>query len=70
LRLGNVLIRREGPKGSAVVAKDATLIARRFTLEGDELEVSGKVETDGSPAERQALIESVVPPEYRPRLAQ
>ena len=70
LRLGNVLIRREGPKGSAVVAKDATLIARRFTLEGDELEVSGKVETDGSPSERQALIESVVPPEYRPRLAQ
>lgn len=70
LRLDNVLIRREGPKGSAAVAKEATLFARRFTLEGDELKAIGKVETDGIPAERQALIEALVPSEYRSRLAQ
>ena len=70
LRLDNVLIRREGSKGSAAVAKDATLFARRFTLEGDELKVAGKVESDGTRAERQALIESLVPSEYRSRLAQ
>jgi hypothetical protein len=70
LRLDNVLIRREGPKGSAAVAKDAMLFARRFTLEGDDLKATGKVETDGAPAERQALIESLVPAEYRSRLAQ
>jgi hypothetical protein len=70
LRLDNVLIRREGPKGSAAVAKEATLFARRFTLEGDELKAVGKVETDGTPAERQALIEALVPSEYRSRLAQ
>ena len=70
LRLDNVLIRREGSKGSAAVAKDATLFARRFTLEGDELKVTGKIESDGTPAERQALIDSVVPAEYRSRLAQ
>ena len=70
LRLYNVLIRREGPKGSAVVEKDATLFTRRFTLEGDELKVAGKIETEGSRAERQALIDSVVPSEYRLRLAQ
>ena len=70
LRLDNVLIRREGPKGSAAVAKEATLFARRFTLEGDELKAVGKVETDGIPAERRALIEALVPSEYRSRLAQ
>jgi len=70
LRLDNVLIRREGPKGSAAVAKDAMLFARRFTLEGDDLKATGKVETDGAPAERQTLIESLVPAEYRSRLAQ
>jgi len=42
LRLDNVLIRREGPKGSASVAKDAMLFARRFTMEGDELKAVGK----------------------------
>ena len=70
LRLDNVLIHREGSKGSVSVAKDATLFARRFTLEGDELKSGGKVETDGAPAERQVLIESLVPSEYRSRLAQ
>lgn len=70
LRLDNVLIRREGPKGSAAVAKEATLFARRVTLEGDELKAVGKVESDGAPAERLALIEAVVPSEYRSRLAQ
>ena len=70
LRLDNVLIHREGPKGSAAVAKDAMLFARRFTLEGDELKAVGKVEIDGTPAERQALIEALVPSEYRSRLAQ
>jgi hypothetical protein len=52
------------------VAKEAALFARRFTLEGDELKSGGKVETDGAPAERQVLIESLVPLEYRSRLAQ
>ncbi len=70
LRLDNVLIHREGSKGSVSVAKEAALFARRFTLEGDELKSGGKVETDGAPAERQALIESLVPLEYRSRLAQ
>ncbi len=70
LRLDNVLIRREGPKGSAAVAKEATLFARRFTLEGDELKAVGQVEIDGIPAARQALIEALVPSEYRSRLAQ
>jgi hypothetical protein len=70
LRLDNVLIHREGPKGSAAVAKDAMLFARRFTLEGDELKAVGKVETNATPAERQALIEALVPSEYRSRLAQ
>ena len=70
LRLDNVLIHREGPKGSAAVSKDASLFARRFTLEGDELKAVGKVEIDGTPAERQALIEALVPSEYRSRLAQ
>jgi hypothetical protein len=70
LRLDNVLIHREGPKGSVAVAKDAMLFARRFTLEGDELKAVGKVETNATPAERQALIEALVPSEYRSRLAQ
>jgi hypothetical protein len=70
LRMDNVLIRREGPKGSAAVSKEASLFARRFTLEGDELKAVGKVESDGTPAERQALIEALVPSEYRSRLAQ
>lgn len=70
LRLENVLIRRVGPKGAAVVASDSSLFARRFTLEGDTLQANGKVDFDGSAAARQALIEAVVPPEYRPRLAQ
>lgn len=70
LRLDNVLVRREGPKGSATVAHDATLIARRFTLEGDALKANGKVESDGTLAERLNLVELVVPPEYRLRLAQ
>ena len=70
LRLDNVLIHREGPKGSAAVSKEASLFARRFTLEGDELKAVGKVESDGTRAERQALIEALVPSEYRSRLAQ
>jgi len=70
LRLDNVLIRRTGPTGSAAVAKDATLFARRFTIEGDKLKVDGKLDYDGSVAGRQELIESVVPAEYRSRLAQ
>ena len=70
LRLDNVLIRRGGPAGSALIAKDATLFARRFTIEGDKLKADGKWVFDGTPAERQELIESVVPAEYRSRLAQ
>jgi hypothetical protein len=70
LRLENVLIRRVGAKGAAAVASDSVLFARRFTLEGDALKANGKVDFDGTPAERQALIESVVPLEYRSRLAQ
>jgi hypothetical protein len=70
LRLENVLIRRTGSTGSAAIAKDATLFARRFTLEGDMLKVAGKLDYDGSAAARKELIESVVPAEYRSRLAQ
>jgi hypothetical protein len=70
LRLENVLIRRTGSTGSAAIAKDATLFARRFTLEGDMLKVAGKLDYDDSAAARKELIESVVPAEYRSRLAQ
>jgi hypothetical protein len=70
LRLDNVLIRRIGSTGSAFVAKDATLIARRFTIEGDKLKADGKLDYDGTAARRQELIDSVVPAEYRSRLAQ
>lgn len=70
LRLNNVLIRRVGSKGAAVIAKNASLFARRFTLEGDELRVDGQFEFDGSIAERQALIDSIVPEEYLNRIAQ
>jgi hypothetical protein len=70
LRLDNVLIRRTGPTGSAAVAKDATLFARRFTIEGDKLKADGKLDYDGTAARRQELIDSVVPAEYRSRLAQ
>lgn len=70
LRLDNVLILRKGPAGSSFVAKDATLIARRFTIEGDKLKADGKLEYDGTAAKRQELIDSVVPAEYRSCLAQ
>lgn len=70
LRVDNVLILREGPKGSAAVAQGSAIFARRFTLEGDTLKANGVLEYDGSPADRRALVESVVPPQYRPRLAQ
>ena len=70
LRLDNVLIRRTGLAGAAFVSQDATLFAHRFTIEGDKLKADGKLEYDGTAAGRQELIESVVPAEYRSRLAQ
>ena len=49
-------------------ALDQFLDGRR--REGDKLKVDGKLDYDGSVAGRQELIESVVPAEYRSRLAQ
>ena len=70
LRLDNVLIRRTGPKGAVAVAHDSAVIARRFSVEGDEMKANGRFDFDGTPAERDALIKAIVPAEYRDRLAQ
>lgn len=68
LRLDNVWLRRIGPPGAAVVDREAALFARRFTLEGDKLRAIGPAEVDAVPADMAALLESVVPAEYRARL--
>ncbi|NBV53406.1 MAG: hypothetical protein EBR83_07815, partial [Verrucomicrobia bacterium] len=70
LRLDNVLIRRTGPKGAVAVARDSAVVARRFSVEGDEIKAHGRFDFDGTHAERDALIKAVVPTEYRDRLAQ
>ncbi len=82
LRLENVLVRRVGARGAVRVDRDASLFAKRFTLENDALQGPGVMELNESVVDGAAvpagssvqgadvagLVGSVVPAEYRERL--